>query len=220
MPIIPYRVDVPMFRRPWANYGLIILTIILSFGGFRSLMTGEAVAFILNGWDLSGLFGHMFLHIGILHLVGNMLFLWIFGNAICAKLGNISFPFVYLFLGLCAAVVHLVVDGDPAIGASGAINGVVGMFLVWYPLNSISCFYMWGIIPTLGSSFSLSSYWMILFWLAFDIWGATTSAGGTAYWAHIGGFVIGFVLAIALLKTGLVEMDEDEKSLLAAIKEA
>jgi membrane associated rhomboid family serine protease len=183
------------------------------------MANGGFEAFLLDGWDPSSLFGHMFLHGGFLHLLGNMLFLWIFGNAVCAKVGNISFPFIYLFLGFCAAVVHLVADGSPAVGASGAINGVVGMFLVWYPLNSISCFYLWGFIPMLGTAFSISSCWMILFWLVFDIWGAASTGGSTAYWAHIGGFAVGFALAVALLKIGLVEMEEDEKSLLAAINE-
>ena len=67
--------------------------------------------------------------------------LWVFGNAICAKVGNIAYTIVYVALGLCSGVIHLLLDGDPAVGASGAINGVVAMFLVFYPLNTIS----WGL---------------------------------------------------------------------------
>jgi membrane associated rhomboid family serine protease len=170
--------------------------------------------FILNGWGIKGLFGHIWLHGGYLHLLGNMLFLWIFGNAVCAKIGNFCYLPIYLGLGVIAGITHLVFTGGNAIGASGAINGVVGMYLVFFPENEITCYFVAPFLLGI-KEFSVSSIWMILFWLVFDVWGAMSGGGGVAYFAHLGGFAGGFVLAILMLKLKLVVMEESyEKSLL------
>jgi membrane associated rhomboid family serine protease len=179
---------------------------------------GQIKPFILNGWTIKGLFGHIWLHGGILHLLGNMYFLWIFGNAVCAKIGNFRYLPIYLGLGVIAGIAHLIFTGGNALGASGAINGVVGMFLVFFPENEITC-YLVLFFPLLlrpyVKEFCVSSIWMILFWLAFDVWGAMKGGGGVAYFAHLGGFAGGFVLAIVMLKLKLVVMEEGyEKSLL------
>jgi membrane associated rhomboid family serine protease len=216
--IIPYQVDVPMERRPFANYLLIAFTVVCSIAllvqAWTGGLDGGAERWLLIGWRVPGLFTHIFLHAGIIHLIGNMLFLWVFGNAVCAKTGNLAYPFVYLALGLAAAGVHVLSGGGPAIGASGAINGVVGMFLVFFPQNDISC--AWVVFPIRGGTgtFSVSSYVMIVLWLIFDIWGAVRGGGGVAYWAHIGGFAAGFGLAALLLKTGRITMTRYERSLL------
>ena len=186
--IVPYRADVAIYRQPVANVVIIGLSVL-----FYILMVG-----------------YMLLHAGPFHLAGNMIFLWVFGNAICAKVGNLAYVLIYLGLGVFSAMVHLVFDGMPAVGASGAINGIVGMFLIWYPLNEITCFY-W--IWVRVGRFTVSSMWMILLWLAFDILGALIGAGGTAYFAHLGGFVAGAVLAAFLLSSKKVQMTRTERSL-------
>jgi membrane associated rhomboid family serine protease len=165
---------------------------------------------ILRAGNLTGIPGHILVHNGWLHIAGNMLFLWAFGNAVCAKIGNIAYPFVYVGLGATAGIIHLIISGHPAIGASGAINGVIGMYLVFYPQNEVTCF--WWLLIRAGS-FSVSSIWMILLWLAFDIWGAWNGAGHVAYWAHLGGFFTGFAFASVLLYMGWVEMRETECSI-------
>jgi membrane associated rhomboid family serine protease len=175
---------------------------------------GKVRPFILNGWKIKGLFGHIWLHGGILHLLGNMLFLWIFGNAVCAKIGNFRYLPIYLGLGVIAGIAHLVFTGGNAIGASGAIYGIVGMYLVFFPENEITCYF---VVPFFfaAKEFCVSSIWMILFWVVFDVWGAMKGGGGAAYFAHLGGFAGGFVLAIVMLKLKLVVMEEGyEKSLL------
>jgi membrane associated rhomboid family serine protease len=121
-----------------------------------------------------------------------MLFLWIFGNAVCAKIGNLRYLPIYTGLGIIAGMSQLLFSGEGGLGASGAINGIVGMYLVFFPTNEITCYFlMIFLLRPCVKEFSLSSYWMILFWLAFDIWGAMQGGGGIAYFAHLGGFAGG-----------------------------
>jgi len=181
---------------------------------------GQVRPFILTGWTLRGFFGHIWLHGGIMHLLGNMLFLWIFGNAVCAKIGNFKYFPIYVGLGLIAGFSQLVFSGEGGLGASGAINGIVGMFLIFFPTNEITCYFIFlFFFRPIIKEFSLSSYWMILFWVAFDIWGAMSGGGEIAYFAHLGGFVGGVGLAILMLKFKIVTMERYEKSLLQIIDE-
>jgi membrane associated rhomboid family serine protease len=183
----------------------------------RYYVWGEIRPYILDGLTLKGLFGHMWLHGGIIHLLGNMLFLWIFGNAICAKIGNLCYIPVYIGMGLIAGISHLVFVGGSMLGASGAINGIVGMFLVLFPQNEITCYLVF--FPYIRG-FNVSSAWMILFWLVFDILGAMLGGGGgVAYFAHLGGFAGGVVLAILMLKFKMLTIERYEKSLLQIIEE-
>jgi membrane associated rhomboid family serine protease len=217
--IVPYHVDVPMRRRPWMNWVLIGITIIVYpfcvFGrGFTPL--GEALT--LGGTSWVGFVGHVLVHAGILHLLGNMLFLWVFGNAVCSKVGNLAYPFIYFGLGTVAGLASYVIDPRPAVGASGAINGVVGMFVVWYLLNEVSCWYgYWFFGAANAGTFQVSSFWMILLWIAFDVLGLIWSGGNIGYVAHVAGFAAGFGLAVLLLSVGLVKMDTGERSLLQLI---
>lgn len=215
MLLVPYQADVPMFRWPISNFvilGLMGLVFLLELQMSESVL----VTFVLGGPSWLGWIGHLWLHADVLHLLGNGAFLWVFGNAVCAKMGNKTYPPVYLGLGLAAAAIHMTFDGDPALGASGAINGIVGMFVAWYPRNEISCFYwIWIRIGT----FEVSSFWMILLWFGFDVWGALSGGGGTAYYAHLGGFAAGLVLALFLEKAGHVSMDRHERTLLQMVKD-
>ena len=212
--IVPYQVDVPMSRWPITNFLLIIGIVFAHFAAVSAALNDPRAIdpFVLQGWSLTEMVGYMFLHGGLLHLFGNMLFLWTFGNAVCAKVGNLAYIPVFLALGIAAAITHNLVDARAAVGASGAINGIVGMYLVFYPRNNVSCLY-W-LVVRIGS-FYLSGIWVILLFFAFDIWGASRGGGGVAYWAHIGGFVTGVALASGLLLTRMVEMTDTEESLLS-----
>ena len=216
MMLIPLRVDVPMYRRPIANYVILGLIVVCFGAQLANLGNPEAIApYVLYGWNPLGLIGHMFLHGGLMHLIGNLLFLWIFGNAVCEKVGNIAYPFIFLGLGLMAAATHNLMSDHPAIGASGAINGIVGMFVVWFPMNLISCFYFfWIFLFIRWGTFEVSSYVMILLWLAFDILGAAIGMGGVAYWAHLGGFGAGAALALLLTKLEWVSIYDTERTVL------
>ena len=170
---------------------------------------------MLKGWSLQGLFGYMWLHGGLLHLLGNLLFLWIFGNAVCAKIGNLRYLFLYVLLGVTAGIVHLLVARGTVVGASGAINGVVGMYLVFFYQNDITCvFAFWLIVPYVRV-FAVSSVWMILFWMCWNVVGALIpGSSNVAYFAHLGGFAAGFGIALLMCKKGWVAMEKYEKSLL------
>jgi len=213
MIIIPYQVDVTMPRWPIANW-----VILGAIGAVFALeMTGPAGSlqpYILDGWSFRGLFGHMWLHAGIVHALGNMVFLWTFGNAVCAKFGNGFYVLVYLLVGLLAGVAHLAFDGAPALGASGAINGVIGAFVVLYPLNTVSV--LVGVFLWYWRRFHVRAFWLVLLWLVFDVLGILLGGLGVAYWAHIGGFAAGFALTSGLVLGGTIRMHPAERSLYQA----
>jgi membrane associated rhomboid family serine protease/predicted RNA-binding Zn-ribbon protein involved in translation (DUF1610 family) len=176
---------------------------------------------VLNGWGIKGMIGHMWLHGGILHLLGNLLFLWIAGNAICSKVGNLWYLLIYLVCGFASAAAHNIFQGGPVIGASGAIAGIMGMFLVWYPENDVKCAWIWLIFvvlirPTIVT-FTCSSYWLLLAWLALEVYYAATSVDMVAHFAHLGGFAAGFVIAVFLLERKWITMEDYEKSLLQLV---
>lgn len=244
MLLIPWKVDVPQDRWPVANYLIIAVCVgvfVLVAYMFQQMYAeraedgGERVPivapgapeliepYVLDGFSVRGLFGHIWLHAGLLHLLGNMFFLWVFGNAVCAKLGNIVYLPVYLLLGALAGLAHLAFQGGAAVGASGAINGVVGMYLAFFPQNDVSCIFILWLFPIMirpyVRAFTISGFWVILFWLAFDIWGMVRGGGRVAYFAHGGGFAAGFLFALLMLKMRWVVMDRWEKSILQILAE-
>ena len=208
MILIPYKLETTFTRIPYANAALIVITSIIFFLPEQIFPMADKQSLVLHDWSASSLIGNMFLHGGFFHLLGNMLFLWIFGNAICASVGNIAYGFLYLCLGVIAGVVHLVLNGHPAIGASGAINGIVGMALVLFPRNKIHSWYFFA-IPFIwlfkAGRFATKAYWMVLYWLIFDIIGSMRSPDGIAHWMHLGGFAGGIIIAVCALKFNLIE---------------
>jgi len=232
--ILPWHVDVPQERLPFGNW-LIIAIILVVFvwqspqiadrnntikkiTAQKSFLTQQDIDDIksikepyddykLYGFSGKGIFTHIWLHADLLHLLGNLLFLWIFGNAVCAKIGNILYVLIYIILGMFAGVVYLIFSDTPMLGASGAITGIVGMYLVFFPTNAITCYLLW-------IKFESRGYVMILLWFLFDIFGAVRGGGNIAYFAHIGGFAAGFAFAVVLLKMKFITMTKYEKSLL------
>jgi len=234
MLFFPLGVDVPMQRMPWMNWLLMLVIVachILTAVDPELMLPlilgidGEIVRLDMWTWttvDESPLswVGHMFLHDGFWHLVGNLVFMWAFGNAVCAKIGNIVYAIAWIGLGLLAALAHVITTGGPMLGASGAINGIVGMFLILYPLNEITMFYfVFLLVRVFTGTFALASYWMILLWFAFDLLGFMTEGQGIAYAAHLGGFVGGAGVSLLLLGARLLESDEHECNLLEVIAE-
>lgn len=208
MMLIPYKMETTFTRVPYANAALIVITSLIFFIPSELLSPDDLEMFVLRDWDVAGLIGCNFLHGGFIHLLGNMLFLWIFGNAVCSAVGNGAYIFLYLFLGVISGAVHLMVDAHPAIGASGAINGIVGMTLVLFPRNKLHSWY-WIFIPIIWlwkwGKFTTKTFWMILVWLAFDILGSMGSPDGIAHWMHIGGLAGGIIFAGIAVKFNLIE---------------
>src|SRR6202047_4639911 len=137
----------------------------------------------------------MFLHAGILHIAGNMLFLWIFGDNVEDFYGHITYLFFYLFCGIASGLLHVLVNMNstvPALGASGAISGVMGAYAILYPRSRILTLVFIFLVPI--PAVLILGYWFILQFLsAFGSLGAGAS-GGVAWWAHVGGFLMGMLI--------------------------
>ena len=206
--MIPYAVDASFERRPVANW-LIFLGLILGFI-LQKKIPAVRELFVLDGWGIIGLLGHNWLHANMVHLIGNLLFLWPFGNAVCAKIGNKPYLGLYLLLCLLGGIVHLIFSSEAAFGASVAINGIVGMYIVLFPENLISCFFLLPQPVTL----SILGLFVISMWFVFDIVVAMFGVQGVTYFAHIVGLGAGFGLAVWALKKKWLLMEQDEKSIL------
>jgi len=210
MILVPYKMETVFTRYPIANSVIIAATSIFFFLPIFDVVSyDDLVDFVLRDWDASQIIGSLFLHGDIFHLLGNMLFLWVFGNAVNAAVGNVSYPFLYLILGICAAVTHLSADAHAAIGASGAINGIVGMVLVLFPYNRIHNYYWFALPMMMGvrsGRFQVKAIWMILYWNIFDFAAvALGSEDGVGHWAHIGGLMFGVGYGFLAVKFKLVE---------------
>src|SRR5579862_7832753 len=222
--MIPIRDDQPRYSTPYVTYFIIGLNILvflfeLSIGaqgrralnafvfqfGVVPLHFERALAgsthYTLPG-TLPTIFTSMFLHGGWLHIIGNMWFLWIFGDNIEDYLGHFRYLIFYLVSGFVAAVAHILLNAGsnlPTVGASGAIAGVMGAYFVLYPRARVL---------TLVPLIIFFTFWWLPAWLMLGYWfiiqflmGAATSIaetsqnqGGVAVWAHVGGFVAGILL--------------------------
>ena len=139
----------------------------------------------------------MFLHGGWGHLGGNMLFLWIFGDNIEHRLGHLRFVLFYLVCGLAASFAHIFFNSGseiPAVGASGAISGVLGGYLLMFPRNRVYV-RTWGGVMAVPAVFMLGLWILMQFISGVGSIAVTEATGGVAYMAHIGGFIAGLVLA-------------------------
>jgi membrane associated rhomboid family serine protease len=146
--------------------------------------------------DLPTLFTSMFMHAGWVHLGGNMLYLWIFGDNVEDRFGPVQFLFFYLLCGLAATFAQLMFSMDsniPNLGASGAIAGVLGAYILLFPQARVSVLQGQRVIPV--SALIVIGFWFILqLFNGLGSISAASDSGGVAYMAHIGGFVAGFIL--------------------------
>lgn len=148
---------------------------------------------------LSDLLFCMFLHAGLLHLVGNMLFLWIYGDNVEHRLGSAAFLWWYLATGAAATLFHMIFAGDspiPLVGASGAISGVLGFYFLWFPRNHVRM--LWFLPPFIMQVFEVPARIVLGLYLVADNllpFVFASGGGGVAHGAHIGGFLAGLGLA-------------------------
>jgi membrane associated rhomboid family serine protease len=144
----------------------------------------------------------LFLHAGLLHLGGNMLFLWIFGDNVEDFFGHLTYLFFYLVCGIGAGLLHVffnLTSSLPALGASGAISGVMGAYMLLYPRERILTLVFIFLVP-IPAVFILGYWFLLQFLSGVQALGGTAS-GGVAVWAHVGGFLLGmFLTALARRK--------------------
>jgi len=202
--MFPLKDENPTRRRPVLTYALITTNVAIFVGTLVigtldqvNLEFGMKPKEVLAGQNLHTLFTSMFLHGGIPHILFNMWYLWIFGDNIEDVLGRRKFILFYLGAGLAASFAHAFSDPTstiPTIGASGAIAGVLGAYILLYPWARVYTivFFILVMIPAsvlIGFWFVLQVFSASVLWAA----GATT---GVAYWAHIGGFLAGMLLIL------------------------
>ena len=147
------------------------------------------------------LFSSMFLHGGLMHLLGNMLFLYIFGDNVEDAFSHIGYLVFYLMCGIGSGLIHVMFNwgsGVPALGASGAISGVMGAYAVMFPSHRILTFFFIFLIPV--PAILILGYWFALQFVAGISGLGMATAGGVAWWAHIGGFLMGVIIAWAVKK--------------------
>ncbi|MGB0959083.1 MAG: rhomboid family intramembrane serine protease [Halocynthiibacter sp.] len=215
--MLPIRDHNPSTRTPYVTYGLIALNILVFLSYISLFEDDDALHYFFEDWAMApgaiaqGSMYHtvltsMFLHGGLMHLGGNMLFLWIFGDNLEDDLGPLKFLGFYLASGVGAGLAHVLADPQsfvPTVGASGAIAGVMGGYLLLYPKARVDILFIFII---LFKVIPVPAWVMLGLWFGLQLFSGTvtdTSGGGVAYWAHAGGFVIGFLLILPFwLKQG------------------
>jgi len=208
--MFPIRDHNPSGRRPYVTQALITANVVVFLATLLALPDARALDLFFATWGLvparvtSG-FGwqtvltSMFIHGGWLHLLGNMLFLWIFGDNLEDIMGHRRFALFYLAAGLAAALMQVWADPSsrvPMVGASGAIAGVMGGYLLLFPRARVDVLI---VIVVFFRIFTVPAWAMLGLWFAFQL-GASlttpTTLGGVAYWAHTGGFAAGLILTL------------------------
>jgi len=164
-------------------------------------MGSDLVCLVDSGRQPMNVLTSMFLHGGWMHLIGNMWFLWLFGNNVEDSMTRVRFVVFYLVCGLVAALLQVVADPGsivPMVGASGAISGVMGGYLVLFPRVRVFTLVPLGFFIT---TVALPAWVMLIYWMVLQLLGGFSSlmasgeGGGVAFWAHVGGFIAGVVLA-------------------------
>jgi membrane associated rhomboid family serine protease len=207
--MFPIRDHNPSGTAPTVTLALIVINALVFLAAHLSLPDwreaqlfydwGLVPARIMAGQGYETLFSHMFLHAGWMHIIGNMLFLWIFGDNLEDDMGHALFLLFYLAGGLAAAGLEILADPAspvPMVGASGAVAGVMGGYLLLYPRARVDVLFFFVVFFRV---FALPAWLVLAAWFGLQVFsGLATSAaeGGVAYWAHVGGFVAGIVLTL------------------------
>lgn len=228
--MFPLRDDNPHFLTPWTTLALIAVNLfvwvwvqgmgsepalsrsVCRLGliagdllgtlpeGVRIALSPELVCVLgeRGGWYT--LLTSMFMHGGWLHIIGNLWFLWVFGNNVEDAMGHLRFLIFYLLCGVVAALAQIFLAMDsavPMVGASGAIGGVMGAYIVLYPRVRVHLLVILGIFVT---TVAVPAIFMLGYWLLLQVLGGFVShgqqGGGVAFWAHVGGFVAGALLVL------------------------
>ena len=210
--MFPFRDHNPSTRWPFVTWALIAANVAVWLWGLSTYGSGDGQGYLYfeygliparfwAGQDAGGLFTSMFFHAGVMHLAGNMLFLFIFGDNLEDEMGHLPFLAFYIAAGVLSALAQALSEPSstvPMVGASGAIAGVMGGYLLLFPKARVDVLLVliiyFRVIP-------VPAWIMLGLWFALQLGGGFTQvggAGGTAYWAHAGGFIAGFALTLPL----------------------
>jgi membrane associated rhomboid family serine protease len=219
--VIPIRDQLPTRTVPFINYALIAANVLvflleLTGGVGRELEYVPARLLRDPGLGVETVFTSMFMHAGLGHIAGNMLFLWIFGDNVEDAMGHLQYLVFYLVGGVCAALAQTLLDPTstiPMLGASGAISAVLAAYAFLYPrspvtvINPIPLLWLfWGLFLTFPAWLVIAEFFVV------NLWSAMTNdaRGGVAFMAHVGGFIGGAVLFRAFM-VGRVRQDDYER---------
>jgi len=209
VPFIPLHDTAPRYviARPWFTWALIaacilaylvqtsggrenFVRLVYGFGTIPAVLTGNAelTPRLAAADPLVTLLTYQFLHGGFWHLAGNMLYLWVFGDNVEDAMGHARFLLFYLICGVAAALAQIAADPanvSPLIGASGAISGLLGAYLILHPKSRV-------LVPIVFIPLYLPAWLLLLFWFGYQFVAALDGTGGSVgWWAHVGGFLAG-----------------------------
>jgi len=208
--MFPIRDHNPSGRTPYVTYALIAANVLI-FASYYNLFSNDRALFefyitygivpVIAFENPMSFVTHMFLHGGIMHLGGNMLFLWIFGDNLEDEMGHVGFLIFYVLGGFAAAMAQYLSDPAsqvPMVGASGAIAAVMGGYLLLFPKAKVDVLLILVIIFRI---FTIPAWIVLGIWFALQLGlslATPTDGGGVAYWAHAGGFIAGLVFAVPI----------------------
>jgi len=203
----PTHTDRRLKRTPWVNYTLIAVNAIVFLFTERMVQAHDprVAEYYLASLSprLIQFICYQFLHANVWHVLGNMLFLYVFGNAVEDRLGRIGYLLFYLAGGVIAGIGHIMTSVHPVLGASGAVAAVTGAYLALFPMSNVTIVYWFFFI----GRFEVSSMLLILFRVAQDLLFQFGGVGNTAYMAHLAGYAVGFIVGIGLLFTRLLSRE-------------
>lgn len=205
--LFPYKDDNPRILIPYVTYGIIAVNILVFIMQFNLSISNPIAeenfiyrfGFIPANFSLITVFTSMFLHGGFSHIMGNMWFLWVFGDNVEGVLGHKKYALFYILCGVTATISQLLIDRGstiPMVGASGAIAGVLGMYMIRFPNANVHVF---AFIIIFFTTFRMPALIVLGFWFFNQLTNGLGSlgfntTGGVAWFAHIGGFIAGIML--------------------------
>jgi membrane associated rhomboid family serine protease len=208
--MIPLRDVIPSRTKPGVTITLIILNVLVFL--FQLTLSEQGISAFIYAFGVVpayftfiSVFTSMFVHGGLAHIAGNLLFLWIFGDNVEDRLGHLRFLLFYLLCGFIAAMSQLLLDPDstvPMVGASGAIAGVMGAYLVLYPQSRVLMLFPFPVFLFELPAIVFLGMWFFLQFLngigQLPVFQQDQISGGVAFWAHVAGFVAGVVLVVLM----------------------
>jgi membrane associated rhomboid family serine protease len=205
--MIPIGSDYRMKRVPMVNYALVAANVVIYLLGYNletkfGVEQLDQARLLLDPTNpqLYQFFTSVFLHGDLMHLGGNMVFLWVFGNAINDRFGNVGYAAFYLAGGVLACLGHMMFSTAPVLGASGAVSAVTGAYLVLLPLVRLKLLFWFYLITV----FHMSSLYFLLFSFLYNVFMSYRGGGGVAYEAHLSGYIFGISIATILLATKIL----------------